>query len=266
MGAARTQRLALMYSNSRFNRAALSAFALLAAAPTAGAALLVNPSGGNVLFDDSVARDDESISGTVPFSGEFFGETFTNLTATVSINGHFNFSGDSAAGGTLGTSLIDRVAPLWMDLSIAQNSGGSVVESAGSTYYAISWLNVGGKGLGATPSSFQAVFFFEETTMGGLTFQANDIVFAYDFVGSLVDGQTASVGLEHTDGSSALFTDGQIESSTELPFAPGEYILFTPNGYNGSVTTTAVPEPSSYAALAGFFVLAGTLLRRRRQG
>lgn len=254
-----------MYSYSQFNRSALTALALLAAAANSGAALLVNPSGGVVLFDDSTSRDDESTVGTVAFSGEFFGAEFTNLTATVSINGHFNFSGDSSAGGTLGDSLIDRVAPLWMDLTLAQNSGGSVVESSTSTYYAISWLNVGGKRLGATPSSFQAVFFTNETTLGGHTFQANDIVFAYDFVGGLVDGQTASVGLEHTDGSTALFTDGEITSSTELPFAPGEYILFTPNGgYNGSVTTTtAVPEPSTYASLAGVIVLGATLLRRR---
>jgi hypothetical protein len=182
-----------MYSYSRFNRSALSALALLVAATTAGAALLVNPSEGVVLFDDSTSWDDESTSGTVAFSGEFFGAEFTNLTATVSINGHFNFSGDSSAGGTLGDSLIDRIAPLWMDLILAQNSGGSVVESSTSTYYAISWLNVGGKGLGATPSSFQAVFFTDETTLNGHTFQANDMVFAYDFVGSLVDGQTASV-------------------------------------------------------------------------
>lgn len=251
---------------------------LLAGTAAAHAALLVYPSGGNVIFSgaDYEYYDDQVRPGTESFSGAFFGFPFLGLTPSIDTNGNINFSNNTSPGGTLGESDRSRIAPFWTNLVVTPDA--SIVETLGSTFYAVTWLNMSDFDVFARTSTFQAVFFFDESTLGGHTFQANDIVFAYGPISELSETTTVSVGLEFyyenienpeagPITNTAFFEMGVIDSADELPTAPGEYILFRPDafgGYDVSVTS-AVPEPSAYAALAGAFALSGALLRRRRR-
>lgn len=255
---------------------------LVAGALPAPAALLIDPSGGTVLVDDSTFHSPDTIvPGSVTLGGEFFGLPFSGWTPHISLHGNINFSENSDSSGTLGSEQRSRIAPLWTELSLGFNSGARIVENIGDAYYAVSWLNLTTMVPGGGAFTFQGVFFTDDTTINGIDFYANDIVFGYaDTSAGIGYEQLLSVGLsvyveDYQTGTFATFGNayGTFSDETKnlIPTGAGEYVLFRPDGsgpfggYDVSIATSAVPEPSSYATLLGYFALAGVFATRRRR-
>lgn len=259
--------------------AALLAAGFLALAPAAHAGLFLDVSGDTVLISASVGspnKDDGIAFGSRNMSGSYFGQAFSNYTPTISINGHVNFVGDDDYfNRPLGDSGVNRIAPLWQDYNIG--ASGRVIETLGAGYYGITWDQVENNNAPGNLATFQAVFFESDTTLNGFAFLAGDIIFSYgDFTDGFV-GAEPTIGLENdfglVGGIAALpgteDTRGVFYSDfgDVLPVGEGEFVLFRPDGagYDVSVETSAIPEPSSAAALAGCLALAGSALRRRRR-
>ncbi len=245
----------------------------------AHAGLFLDPTGGTVLISEETGdsdKDDGIAWGTRPMSGAYFGQNFEGYTPTISINGHVNFVGDGDYfNRPLGVTEVNRIAPLWQDYQLGES--GQIIESSGDGYYGVTWSgveNVNQRGYFAT---FQAVFFETAVTLNGFDFLTGDIVFSYgDFTDGFI-GDEPTIGLENEMGALGGIaplpgtedTDGVFYEiyGDVLPRGAGEFVLFRPDGYgyDVSVQTSAIPEPSTFAAFAGVLALAGATLRRRRR-
>ncbi len=224
---------------------AVSAAALLAGLLPARASLLLDPTGGTVLFDDAAFRDDLVNGGrSLGFTGNFFGTPTT--TVDVSTNGHLNFSNDASLGGALGPG-IARIAVLYDDLVIQAGSGGSVSERLlPGTFYAATWSGMQNFPSSVTTQTFQAAWFGAATTLRGFTFQPDDIVFSYLGPIQPFNGDSATVGLN--DGVGGFVpapgtTDGSLSAATAnlLPAAEGGFLLFRPDGAGNYTPYIAAP-------------------------
>lgn len=222
----------------------------------AEAALYVDPSGGQVLFADTVSRDDFPVlTRTLDFEYRFFGVNRSSVG--VSINGNLNFSGDPewnngplSSAGVVGSTRA-RIAPLWDDLAIVEGSGARIVESRSLEYYAVTW-----EGLGvfadnqADRMTFQAILFNGAIQLRGQDFLKGDIVFAYDRIEGGFHNGSATVGLDSGDGARVRLFPGSPANGL-IPDAQKEllpldgYILFRDDGAGGysSAVVRPVPEP-----------------------
>jgi hypothetical protein len=250
----------------------LASMAVLAAVVASSQALLVNPSGGTLLWDGTTSDHDDDTTTVTP-GGTFnlFGTAFTSLS--VCNNGNLNTLGSNAwtnsafpltEGGM-------RIAPSWDDMYVYNANGANdyVSHKSGAGYWSVTW-SVSHIQSQTNHSVFQAILFNANTTLGGFNFLANDIAFSYDSYGTIGTGDpNATIGVNSGTGSFAVIpgtTDGLITSSNAnlVPIYPttGQFILFRwgGNNYTGSIQS-AVPEPASMAAL-GIGALA--LIRRRR--
>lgn len=265
-----------MIAKSRFLTLSV---ALLTGTAAAHAGLFLDYTGGTVLLSNTVGdsnKDDGIAYGSRPLSGAYFGQNFTDYIPTISINGHVNFVGDNEYfNRPLGVSEVNRIAPMWQDYSIG--SIGEIIESSGATYYGITWVNMENNSASGHLGTFQAIFFESDTTLNGFDFITGDIIFSYgEFTNGFI-GNEPTIGLENELGELGGIaplpgteeTNGVFYSIHDhvLPNGEGQFVLFRPDGfgYDVSIQTSAVPEPSAYAAFAGGFALAGALLRRRRR-
>lgn len=247
---------------------------------SAHASLYVDPAGGQVLFSDSVGRDDFPVmSRTLDFEFRFFGVARSSVG--VSINGNLNFSGDPewnngplSSSGTV-PSTRARIAPLWDDLAIGLNSGARIIESRAPEYYAVTWDRVGVFADNqADRMTFQAILFNGPVQLLGQDFLKGDIVFAYERIEGSFHNGNATVGLDSGDGARVrLFpgspANGVIPDSQKGLLPLDGYILFRDDGaggYNASVVRV-VPEPGlgSLMMVAGAGLAGLGWARRRRE-
>ncbi len=161
------------------------------------------------------------------------GRTLTNTSATTSV-----FS----VNQTSGTEVFDGIVS--GKISFVK-SGAGILNLTGTANTFSGNITVNGGTLGIASA------FINDTAAVSI---ASGAIFALNFsgtdtIGSLTIGGTAQdIGTYGAVGSGATF---------QSSFFSGAGIL--------NVTIAAIPEPSTYAALAGTFVLTGAVLRRRRR-
>ncbi len=215
-------------------------------AASAHASLLIDPSGGTTLWNDSATADDAVISQReLGFELTFFGD-YTSTTIDVSTNGNLNFTGDvEYANDREFTDPVARISPLWDDFVVVAGSGDSIVESVIPGFvYAVTW-KVHGPGASASRFVFQVAIFGAAGRLHGVDFQAGDIVFSYQQVGVMFAKGNASVGLESAEGDFALLPDAEniiLPSALAelLPLSAGDFVLFRPDADGGAEYLTTI--------------------------
>ncbi len=225
-------------------------------APSLNGALLVDPSDGTVtvLYSDSGNHDDQVTTGrSLGFTGAFFGDTKT--TVDVSTNGNLNFSGNSDPTTTALPNATASISPFWADLAIEIGDGASIIESVSpGSYYALTWDDVQFPADDTARMTCQVVWFGSTATVGGCTFQANDIVFSYDKT-AIMNFDTFRdpiAGLNKGDSTNFASIPGTADGSvTSLSLLPDSFIVFRTSGSTYSVTTGC--PPGSGVASGGAF-------------
>jgi len=227
----------------------------------AEADLLIDPTGGTVIFDDSSNFDDAvSISRPLNFTFNFFDIPISAVD--VSTNGHLNFIGDADFFNVPMPDpfMIARISPLWDDLIINAGNGAFIIEKGEpGVFYSVTWVNMevlyaeSGNSSGTARQTFQAVLIGAPTTIRGYSFVPGDIVFSYEFVDAAFADDLgaigATVGLDKGDGLTFIplpgDDDGLITNAQKnlLPTGVGAWIVFRPNGM-GSYNAFVTPEPS----------------------
>jgi len=257
----------------------LTAIGILGISSSARAAFLLDPSGGTVLLSPSTGdldKDDGVAHGTHGFNGSFFGYALNEITPLISVNGFLSFGSSDEDGDRLVALLgsvedRSRIVPMWQNFKLG--TAGQVVESIGSTYYAVSWQNLEADTYPGY-ANFQAIFFEGATTISGNNFLAGDIVFSYGDISIYWEINEVVIGLEDYGSVATLpgveSLGGYYSSEVYIDFPVGanQYLLFRPDGYDyDSSIVTAIPEPSTNVLLAtcGLMLLGGVLWRRRSE-
>ncbi len=235
----------------------------VAAVSSASADLLIDPTGGTVLFDSTENHDDQIVFRNFGFN---FPTSTGNITGlNVSINGNLNSNGDwsyynEALSRTTGTF----IAPLWDDHYIFKGSGESIVETKTADYYAVTW-DVAHYGNALARQTFQAVLFGASTTLKGVTYSAGDVVFAYGMLTPNASDTSATVGTSFgTDPTPVPGSASGIISTSNPSLISdnlGDYIVYNQDGH--TYRAGVVPEPSAFLAL-GFPMLALAFRRKRK--
>jgi hypothetical protein len=275
---------------------------VVAISPTAAlrAELLMEPLGVVLLDGNQGSEAAVAINPSSTFGGLFYGNPVGAIH--VAEDGHIYFD-QPTQFPMFPTGLNDAevalIAPLWDDflmlpgaaLPPSAPTNQVINHSVPGQYIGVTWQNVRlfNETVATTPTtpglfpstsrSFQVLWFEAPTTIRGVPFQANEIVFSYvaHQPGTSNFGPLfATIGI--ADGS-GRFTplpqdgDGYIESlsgglnandpSRQLAWEPGSFLRFRPELQGGAVQyvatkefVTAVPEPSlvafGCAALAAF--------------
>lgn len=225
---------------------AVSAAALLAGLLPAHASLLLDSTGGMVLFDSAVSHDDDSSNGrALGFTGTYFGTSHT--TVDVSTNGNLNFSGNTSFSNQPLPTGTARINAMWNDLYIYSGDGATITERVlPGLSYAATWNNIAHINDPAIRQTFQIAWFGAPVVIRGFTFRLDDLVLSYEgALASVVD--TATVGLDKGDGTTFVptpgTTDGLIADSTRnlLPAAEFGFLLFRPDGAGSYTPYIAAP-------------------------
>ncbi|WP_367871476.1 hypothetical protein [Luteolibacter sp. Populi] len=256
---------------------AIAAFGFIGLASPASATLLLDYTGGTVLGSASVGpsdKDDGFATSGESFDAPFFGESLSDPFPRISFNGHIYFgSGDGSgdyAPTAFGTSPIIRISPMWTDLSLGAASQVIQNTGSGSSYNAVTWVNMqGGLGNEGFVATFQAIYFNAAATLNGISFNAGDIAFSYGDIENFNLPADIMIGLDKGTGGFATLpgyetTEGWASHAGygDLPVGADEYVHFRPDGGGYDVTIEPIPEPSAIAvALLGSLLL---IARRRR--
>ena len=263
----------LMSRGRLLHAVAATVAAVIAAAQPVSAGYLIDPTGGTVLWGDSVDVDDQTVRRSLGFTASLFGVPFTEVD--VSTNGNLNFSASAEFTNSAFPTSTPMIAPLWDDLYIFAGTGEKITEKAvAGQYYSVTW-DVSQFSNNVPRFQFQVVLFGGTTTIGGTTFLPDDIVFAYQRVDADFYGSNATVGLNAGDGTFSTLPSlvgagaylGDAQTSL-LPTAPGSVLLarYDGSGYGGSLATAVVelPEPSTWAmGLVGLASIAWGAARKR---
>lgn len=247
-------------------------------ASVAHADLLLDPSSGTVRLSAQVGasdKDDGVYGSDYPTDAQFFGTYTLFPLATVSVNGQLRFGPGDGDGDwflqPLGYNYISRVAPLWGDFVLGAN--GRIVEEVGSGYYMVTWLDMENIYAPGATATFQAIIVEQDSQLRGIDFLAGDIIFSYGDISLYSAMPELIIGLESEFGGFAALPGHGLYGGWhshdvfgDFPVGDNEYVLFRPDGAgNYEVSIEAVPEPSTYAAIAGLLCLAAAGIYRRGQ-
>jgi len=198
-------------------------------------------------------------SGVFSVNGNLGGDGAKIIGNTATLKGNGTISGPTTiqAGGTLAPGNSPGVQTFTGDLTLAGTTELEINGSdRGDTY----------DGINLTGTSANTL------TYGGtlsMSFNAPITIGVYDLfaIGSVTQASafgTVTIGGTAIDSSTGAITDnGWTASITEIASGPTWNLIF--NNATGDLTITAIPEPSAYAALAGFGMIGVALYRRRSQ-
>ena len=270
----------------------------------ASAELIFGKGGGTTLLKVAPGEGaiDNDATLTTNTAGTFGGLFYGNPVSTIHVaeNGNLNFSGDGSFFPTSPlTPSVLRIAPLWDDVILLEDFNSRIVDySQPGEYLAISWENVlmhlNSQVAPVPRTSFQAVWFEQDTVLRGYSFLKDDIAFGYEGAGAfknrfgnldslvgVTNGSTDFSPLPNSmDGhivtnNSMITDDAQIATSSLLSnllaWEDRSFLLFRPKadpstGYVSSKEffPVAVPEPTTTVVMA-FGLLGYVQWTRRRR-
>jgi len=209
----------------------------------------IDPAGGGSAPSVLTGTDDGGTLLTLPFSFQFYGQSYTSLCVSSNgiayfVSANSTFCGSAAQivdfantdpSSTAVPGDLPAIAPFWMDLRFDTAGAGAVyyqtVGTAPNRQFVIEWYNAFPRGT-ASPVTFEAI----------LNEGTNNVVFQYQTANlggdAASNGGKATVGMRNTAGN----TNGQeIEWSFDSAVLSNNYaILFTaPSGTATSVNTIA---------------------------
>lgn len=168
------------------------------------AALLVDPTGGTPLLVNSLDDDDVAAGRPLGFPLTYFAEVRTAVD--VATNGNLNFDKNEDYKNLPLPAAIARISPLWNDHQVKLLSGDSIIEKVlPGVYYSVTW-KVHNRLDDSSRHVFQVAIFGKATKIGKLSFQPNDIVFAYEELGATFAKGTATIGLDAGDDAAETIT------------------------------------------------------------
>jgi len=234
---------------------------------TAGTALnaTLNSGPGSSVFASAIAGATTNGSGSLVISGNY-AASVRSFAAIPSISSGIvqldvNVSGWSFVGVNAATGPL-----LEFGLSAASTGNNAAIRTAHIYYDVDSTVGAslagvaGGSGSSSTPIAQDQVF----APPGGLT-RITPITFRL-----IANFDTLSYTVSHSDSAFAVLSSGNIATGKAANFVSVRALDdFSIGGTGGnfaidSITLTAIPEPSSFASIAGLGVLGLVLSRRRR--
>ncbi|MCU0791506.1 MAG: autotransporter-associated beta strand repeat-containing protein [Opitutaceae bacterium] len=200
---------------------------------------------------------------TVSAGSLFINGDQTSATGAVNVNGTSTLGGSGTIGGAVTLNATSRLAPgangigqltLKNGLNVNVDSGGSLRFEVGGSG-GVKGVDFDSLVVSAGAVSLGSNAALIITAANGFDFAQVGAYDLYDFA-SAATGNFASVNVGGTDfvNDSGIWT-GSIGAY--------DYTFVTSTGVLSAVS--AIPEPSSFALLAGFAALGGVTLRRRRR-
>lgn len=210
----------------------------------------IDPAGGGSSPSILAGTDDGGALLTLPFSFQFYGQSYTMLCVSSNgiayfVSGNSTFCGSSAqtvdfANTDLSSTAVPgdlpAVAPLWTDLTFAPNGAGAVYyQTAGTApnrQFIVEWYNAFPAGT-VSPVTFEAI----------LNEGSNNVLYQYKTVNlgsgnAASNGGKATVGIRNTGGN----TNGQnLEWSYDSAVLSNSYaiLMIAPSTTATSVNTIA---------------------------
>lgn len=240
--------------HSRITTSAVIAFAGLAIAPAARAQMISNTAATWASNNNVVSLAPGSSLAIAAFKSEIE-SAFTGGTG-----GTINFEGATTGNHTSIVSSFNGGASS-ITFTVTGNSVNTATDAtnsaSGSTYMGF-LNNVNGTAYTFTPSEPLSVFGIVAITRGSVRTPTITLNLANSSTVALTDAIAVSA-------DNTLFNYKSISASTNIV----SFSITMPDGFArfddiGFVTASAVPEPSTYAALVGAGILAFAATRRRR--
>lgn len=209
--------------------------------------LLIDPSGGTTLFNDSQNHDDQVSSGRfLGFTGSFFG--VSRASVDISTNGNVNFSSNTEYTNANMPTSVARINPFWSDLIIRPGDGALISDKQlPGTYYSATWQSMETFSQNNERYTFQMTWFGSSYPSNGFTFEQNDIAFSYNGVITSLPGGDVTIGLDQ--GNAVDFTsvngvsNGFISNaqSSLIPTDQNAFFLFRPDNSGNYTPFIAAP-------------------------
>lgn len=214
----------------------------------------IDPAGGGSAPSVLAGTDDGGALLTLPFSFQFYGQSYTMLCVSSNglayfVSGTSTFCGSAAQtvdfaptdlSSTVVPGDLPAIAPFWMDLTFAPAGAGAVYYQTKGTapnrQFIIEWYNAFPAGVGS-PVTFEAI----------LNEGTNNVLFQYNTVNlgnsnSVSNGGKATIGMRNSGGNA----NGQeIEWSYDSAVLSNSYaILFTAPSATATSVNTITTSPS----------------------
>ena len=249
---------------------------------------LVAASGGTVIFSGAIVNN-----GTDTTAGVTINDTYIQNGATVTPSGTVTLSsaGNTFAGATkvnAGTLALGNVSALSKSALDLTGAGAFTFTVAGTNTYNIGGLKgVGSLAIGANSLAMDTAAVSSLSIADGTAYQGSPAV-SISGTGTLTFNSTltVSVGSQLSEGLHTFDLFGgtatlagnfttisiagsyaaTLNSGNSYAFTDGSGNVYSFNNSTGdlSLTVSAVPEPATYAALAGLLSLIGVIAVRRR--
>lgn len=215
--------------------------------------LLIDPTGGTPIFDDSATIDDKSSEDRpLGFTGLFFEKPKTYIN--IATNGTANFSKNTSYSTAPMPTDVERLNVFWADLDIKAGTGSTIIEKiVPGTYYSVTWKKIQPHGNTGEDYTFQLVWFGDNYVINGFEFNPNDIVYTFEGPNTVLPGGRITVGLDSGGGANSQFAafsgvaGGVITNSTInlIPCEQGGFLLFRAdgNGYAEFIGTSKLQNP-----------------------